>query len=50
MKQRLSQLSAPALAGVVKEKGVRDAIAAIKNCIFDGADLIDLHMSCLEAR
>ncbi len=24
------------------------AIAEIKNCIYDGADMIDLHMSCLE--
>ena len=50
MKKRLSQLRAPALAGVVKEKSVYDAIAGIKNCIFDGADMIDLHMSCLEER
>lgn len=47
---RLSQIKAPALAGVVKEPSVRCAIAGIKNCMFDGADMIDLHMSCLETR
>ena len=48
MKQKLSQLTAPALAGVVKEKSVRGAIAEIKNCMYDGATMIDRHMSCLE--
>lgn len=46
--QRLSQLQAPALAGVVKEKTTLAAVAEIKNCFYDGADMIDLHMSCLE--
>lgn len=46
---KLSQLTAPALAGVVRETGVRGAIAEIKNCMFDGADMIDLHLSCLDA-
>jgi hypothetical protein len=46
--QRLSQLKAPALAGVVKEKGIKAAIAEIKNCMYDGATMIDLHMPCLE--
>ena len=45
---RLSKLPAPVLAGVVKEKTVRAAIAEIKNCMYDGAGMIDLHMSCLE--
>ena len=48
MKQKLSQLTAPALAGVVKEKSAKAAIAEINNCIYDGADMIDLHLSCLE--
>jgi len=48
MKQKLSQLTAPALAGVVKEKNAKAAIAEINNCVYDGADMIDLHMSCLE--
>ena len=48
MKQKLSQLHAPALAGVAREKNVRGAIAEIKNCTIDGAVMIDLHLSCLE--
>ena len=48
MNQKLSQLTAPALAGVVKEKSAQAAIAEINNCIYDGADMIDLHLSCLE--
>ena len=48
MKRKLSQLTAPALAGVVKEKSTKAAIAEINNCIYDGADMIDLHLSCLE--
>ena len=49
MKQRISQLTAPAVAGVVRERGIRGAIAEIKNCIIGGAAMIDLHMSCLGA-
>jgi 3-dehydroquinate dehydratase len=48
MKQKLSQLAAPALAGVVREKSTKMAMAEINNCIYDGADMIDLHLSCLE--
>ena len=48
MKQKLSQLTAPALAGVIKEKSAKAAIAEINNCVYDGADMIDLHLSCLE--
>lgn len=48
MKQKLSQLEAPALAGVVNKKTVADAISAIKNSIFAGADMIDLHLSGLD--
>ena len=44
----LSELQAPAIAGVIREKNVKAAIAEIKNCMYDGADMIDLHMSCLE--
>lgn len=47
---QLSRLAAPAIAGVVREKTVRSAIAGIKNCFYDGADMIDLHLSCLEKR
>lgn len=46
--QKLSKLHTPALAGVVREKSIRGAIAEIKNCKYDGATMIDLHMSCLE--
>jgi hypothetical protein len=48
MKQKLSQLTAPALAGVVREKTGRAAIACIQNCFYAGATMIDLHLSCLE--
>lgn len=47
MKQ-LSKLVSPALAGVVRAKTTKGAIAEIKNCLYGGADMIDLHMSCLE--
>ena len=46
---RLSEIPAPALAGVVREKNALAAIAEIKNCKIDGASMIDLHLSCLEA-
>lgn len=48
MKYALSELPAPVLAGVVKEKTAAAAIAEIKNCMYDGAGMIDLHLSCLE--
>lgn len=48
MKKRLSGITPPAIAGVVRENTVLSAIAEIKNCLFDGADMIDLHLSCLE--
>ena len=48
MNKKLSQLPSPVLAGVVREKSVRAAVAEIKNCLYDGAGMIDLHMSCLE--
>lgn len=46
--KKLSELVAPALAGVIREKSTRAAVSEIKNCMYDGADMIDLHMSCLE--
>ncbi|MBQ8357667.1 MAG: type I 3-dehydroquinate dehydratase [Clostridia bacterium] len=49
MKKILSSLPAPALAGVVKGKSVSGAIAEIKNCMYDGATMIDLHLPCLES-
>ncbi len=45
---KLSELKSPALAGVIRERTMRAAIAEIQNCVYDGADMIDLHMSCLE--
>ena len=45
---KLSAIPAPAVAGCVREKTVKAAIAEIKNCYYDGADMIDLHISCLE--
>ena len=45
--QKLSQLRAPAIAGVIREERALAAVAEIKNCLYAGADMIDLHMSCL---
>ena len=42
---RLSQIPAPAVAGCVREMTTRAAIAEIKNCYYDGADMIDLHIT-----
>lgn len=47
--KKISEISAPAIAGVVREKTSTAAIAEIRNCMYDGADMIDLHMSCLES-
>lgn len=44
----IAELQAPVLAGVVREKTTRAAIGEIKNCLYNGAGMIDLHMSCLE--
>ena len=46
--KKLSGISAPAITGVIREKTTAAAIAEIKNCMYDGADMIDLHLSCLE--
>lgn len=46
--QKLSTLSAPVLAGVVKEKSIAAAKAEIQNCIYGGAGMIDLHLPQLE--
>ena len=47
MKQKISRLPPPVLAGVVKEKSAPEAAAAIQNCRIDGAAMVDLHLSCL---
>lgn len=46
--KKISEISAPAIAGVIREENITAAIAEIKNCMYDGADMIDLHLSCLE--
>ncbi len=46
--KKISDIMAPAVAGVIREKNTVAAIAEIKNCMYDGADMIDLHLSCLE--
>ncbi len=47
--KKLSELTSPAIAGVIREKSVNAAIAEIKNCTCGGADMIDLHLSCLQS-
>lgn len=47
--KKLSTLHAPVLAGVIREKTQAAAIAEMKNCMYDGAGMIDLHMSCLDS-
>ena len=47
MRYKLSQIPPPALVGVVKEKGVNGAVAQMKNCICDGATMIDLHAAAV---
>ncbi len=46
--KKISQIPAPAIAGVVKEKSIRGAVSEMKNCFYDGATMIDLHLPCLE--
>ena len=48
MNKKIASLVSPALAGVVRESNKKAAIAEIKNCLCHGADMIDLHMSCLD--
>lgn len=48
MKKSFAGQPAPVLAGVVKERGIYDSIAAIKNCEYHGAGCIDLHLSSLD--
>ena len=49
MKEKiLSAMESPLLVGVVTEKTPEAAIAEIQNCTYNGAQMIDLHLSCLE--
>lgn len=50
MNKRIASIVSPAIAGVVRERSARAAVAEVRNCLFDGADMIDLHMSCLDDR
>ena len=45
--KKISQLPSPAIAGVINQSSVAGAISAIKNCTFEGASMIDLHLECL---
>lgn len=46
--KKISNLQSPVLAGVIREKNKRAAIAEIMNCTYNGAAMADLHLSCLE--
>lgn len=46
--RKISEIPSPALAGVIRERSVLAAIAEAKNCMYDGADMLDLHLSCLD--
>ena len=46
--KKLTCIPAPALAGAVREESENAAIADIKACVEKGADMIDLHLSCLQ--
>jgi len=48
MNKSLTMGNTPKLAGVIRERTATAAIAQITNCLYDGADMIDLHMSCME--
>ncbi len=47
--KKLSKIKAPAVAGVIREKNALSAIAEMRNCLLHGADMIDLHLSCLDS-
>lgn len=48
MMKKIAEITSPAIAGVIRERSVKSVIAEIKNCMYDGADMIDVHMSCME--
>lgn len=50
MKKSIVEIAKPALAGVIREADQMSAIAELKNCKYDGADMADLHLSCLKDR
>ena len=48
MRKSFAKVPSPMLAGVVKEKDTKSALALIKNYECGGATGIDLHLSCLD--
>lgn len=48
MRPKFSTLPSPVLAGVVRERTAGAARAEIRNCLYHGAGMIDLHLSCLD--
>ena len=48
MRKSFAKVNTPMLAGVVKEKDAKNALATIKNYECAGATGIDLHLSCLD--
>ena len=48
MRKSFAHNPGPLVIGVIRERNVRDAIAAIKNAALHGATGIDLHLSCLD--
>ncbi len=48
MRKSLLNVHPPVLTGVVREKSTNAAIAEMKNCMYNGAGIIDLHISCLD--
>lgn len=48
MRASFAHAPAPVLASVVRERNVKEAIAAIRNSEYAGAKAIDLHLSCLD--
>ena len=47
MRKRLNLTHPPLLAAAVRCADPAEAIAAIRSCALHGADMIDLHISCL---
>lgn len=48
MRKSFAKVPSPMLAGVIKERTQKDAVAQIKSCQYHGATGIDLHLSCLD--
>ena len=50
MEKSFAKLPSPVVVGVIRERTVRGAIAAIKKSEISGATALDLHLSCLEEK